>query len=147
VGVALAMHTRGRQTVTVLGDGDFAMGGNAIWSAVRHRIPLLFLVNNNHSYYNDELHQETVAKRRGREAANRWVGQRLADPEVNFAKLAEAQGAVGIGPVRTSDEIASAIERGVAVLKSGGVCVVDFHIAPGEERHAQAALGVRKTDQ
>jgi thiamine pyrophosphate-dependent acetolactate synthase large subunit-like protein len=147
VGVALALHARGRSTVAVLGDGDFAMGGNAIWSAVRHRIPLLFLVNNNRSYFNDELHQETVAKRRGREVANRWVGQRLSDPDVNFAKLAEAQGAVGIGPVRTSDEIASAIERGVAVLKSGGVSVIDFHITPGEERHAQAALGVRKTDQ
>jgi thiamine pyrophosphate-dependent acetolactate synthase large subunit-like protein len=147
VGVALALHTRGRQTVTVLGDGDFAMGGNALWSAVRHRIPILFLVNNNRSYFNDELHQETVAKRRGREAANRWVGQRLSDPDVNFAKLAEAQGAVGIGPVRSSGEIAAAIEKGVGVLNSGGVAVVDFHITPGEERHAQAALGVRKTDK
>ncbi|HXF55952.1 MAG TPA: thiamine pyrophosphate-dependent enzyme [Hyphomicrobiaceae bacterium] len=147
VGVALALHTRGRQTVSVLGDGDFAMGANALWSAVRHRIPILFLVNNNRSYYNDELHQETVAKRRGREAGNRWVGQRLSDPDVNFAKLAEAQGAIGIGPVQTAAEIAPAIEKGVEVLNSGGVAVVDFHITPGEERHAQAALGVRKTDQ
>jgi thiamine pyrophosphate-dependent acetolactate synthase large subunit-like protein len=147
VGVALALHTRGRQTVTVLGDGDFAMGGNALWSAVRHRIPILFLVNNNRSYFNDELHQETVAKRRGREAANRWVGQRLSDPDVDFAKLAEAQGAVGIGPVRSAEEIAPAIKRGVEVLNAGRVCVIDFHITPGEERHAQAALGVRETDQ
>ena len=147
VGVALAVHTRGRQTVAVLGDGDFAMGCNALWSAVRHKIPLLFLVNNNRSYFNDELHQETVAKRRGREAANRWVGQRLSDPDFSFAKMAEAQGAVGIGPVQSAGEIAAAIERGVSVLNAGGVAVIDFHITPGEERHAQAALGVRKTDK
>jgi thiamine pyrophosphate-dependent acetolactate synthase large subunit-like protein len=132
--------------VAVLGDGDFAMGGNALWSAVRHRIPLLIVVNNNRSYFNDELHQETVARRRGREPANRWVGQRLSDPDISFAKLAEAQGAVGIGPVKRSEEVAAAIERGVAVLKSGGVCVIDFHIEPSEERKAQASLGIRATD-
>ena len=111
VGAALALHTRGRLTVSVLGDGDFAMGLSAVWTAVRHRIPLLILVNNNRSYFNDELHQETVAARRGREPANRWIGQRLSDPEPDLAKLAEAQGAVGIGPVRRADEVEAAIVK------------------------------------
>ncbi|HEX5867076.1 MAG TPA: thiamine pyrophosphate-dependent enzyme [Beijerinckiaceae bacterium] len=145
VGAALALHTRGRLTVSVLGDGDFAMGLSAVWTAVRHRIPLLILVNNNRSYFNDELHQETVAARRGREPANRWIGQRLSDPEPDLAKLAEAQGAVGIGPVRRADEVEAAIVKGVAVLGAGGVCVVDLHVDPGAERHAAAALGQRPT--
>lgn len=145
VGAALAMHTRDRLTVSILGDGDFAMGASAIWTAVRHRIPLLVLINNNRSYFNDELHQETVARKRGREPANRWIGQRLSDPDPDLAKLVEAQGAVGIGPVRTPGEVDAAIQRGVEVLKSGGVCVIDFHIDPGEERHATAALGQRAT--
>jgi thiamine pyrophosphate-dependent acetolactate synthase large subunit-like protein len=145
VGAALALHTRGRLTVAVLGDGDFAMGLSAVWTAVRHRIPLLILVNNNRSYFNDELHQETVAARRGREPANRWIGQRLSDPEPDLAKLAEAQGAVGIGPVRRADEVEAALVKGVAVLGAGGVCVVDLHVDPGAERHAAAALGQRAT--
>lgn len=145
VGAALALHTRGRHTVSILGDGDFAMGASAIWTAVRHRIPLLVLINNNRSYFNDELHQETVARKRGREPANRWIGQRLSDPDPDLAKLVEAQGAVGIGPVRDAAEVDAAIEKGVAVLRSGGVCVIDFHIDPGEERHATAALGQRAT--
>src|SRR5262249_38796486 len=41
VGAALAPHTRGRDTVALLGDGDFCMGASAIWTAVRPRIPLL----------------------------------------------------------------------------------------------------------
>jgi len=57
----------GLYAVSVLGDGDFCMGATAIWTAVRHRIPLLILIDNNRSYFNDELHQDNVARRRGRE--------------------------------------------------------------------------------
>jgi thiamine pyrophosphate-dependent acetolactate synthase large subunit-like protein len=145
VGAALALHERDRYPIAMLGDGDFMMGVHALWTAVRHRIPLLILINNNRSYFNDELHQETVARTRGREPANRWIGQRLADPEPDIAKLAEAQGAVGIGPVRKAADVAAAIEKGVAVLKQGGVCVIDFHITPGEERQSGHALGHRPT--
>ena len=79
--------------ISMLGDGDFCMGATAIWTAVRHRIPLLVLVNNNRSYFNDELHQDTVARTRGREVKNRWIGLRMEDPAPDIAKLAEAQGA------------------------------------------------------
>jgi thiamine pyrophosphate-dependent acetolactate synthase large subunit-like protein len=144
VGIALAMHTRGRPTVAMIGDGDFIMGGTALWTAVRHRIPLLVLVNNNRSYFNDELHQETIAKRRERPVENRWIGQRLADPEVDLAKFAEMQGATGIGPVRATQDLKAAIDRGVAVLKSSGVCLIDLHIDPGSERSTHST-GQRAT--
>jgi thiamine pyrophosphate-dependent acetolactate synthase large subunit-like protein len=134
VGAALALHGLGRHPIAMLGDGDFCMGATAIWTAVRHRIPLLVLVNNNRSYFNDELHQDTVARTRGRNVANRWIGLRMEDPAPDIAKLAAAQGAVGVGPVRTADEVGAAISQGVAVLKSGGVCVIDFHVDPPPER-------------
>jgi thiamine pyrophosphate-dependent acetolactate synthase large subunit-like protein len=143
VGSALALQARGRHTVAMLGDGDFTMGASALWTAVRHRIPLLILINNNRSYFNDELHQETVAKRRGRNPKNRWIGQRLADPEPNLAKLAEAQGALGIGPVRSAKEVRAAIERGVATLKQGGVAVIDFHI---DAERVERTVGHRPTE-
>jgi thiamine pyrophosphate-dependent acetolactate synthase large subunit-like protein len=134
VGAALAVQAAGRHAISMLGDGDFCMGATAIWTAVRHRIPLLILINNNRSYFNDELHQETVAKRRGRDARNRWIGLRMEDPSPDIAKLAQAQGAVGIGPVTRPGEVAGAIAKGVSVLKSGGVCVIDFHIDPPPDR-------------
>ena len=134
VGAALALQGMGRHAVSMLGDGDFCMGVTAIWTAVRHRIPLLVLINNNRSYFNDELHQETVARTRGREAKNRWIGLRMEDPAPDIAKLAEAQGAVGIGPVKSAAELKAAISKGVSVLKSGGVCVIDFHVEPPAER-------------
>ena len=33
----------------------------------------------------------------------------------------------------------------LGVLASGGVCVIDFHITPGEERQAGASIGQRAT--
>jgi thiamine pyrophosphate-dependent acetolactate synthase large subunit-like protein len=145
VGAALALQSRGRHAIAMLGDGDFCMGATAIWTAARHRIPLLVLINNNRSYFNDELHQDTVARTRGREVKNRWIGLRMEDPSPDIAKLAEAQGAVGVGPVKTASEVQAAISKGVSVLKSGGVCVIDFHIDPPAERQAVDALGHRAT--
>ncbi len=92
VGAALGLQARGRYAVSMLGDGDFIMGAHALWTAVRHRIPLLILINNNRSYFNDELHQETVAHTRGREPKNRWIGQRLADPEPEHRQAGRGAG-------------------------------------------------------
>jgi thiamine pyrophosphate-dependent acetolactate synthase large subunit-like protein len=144
VGAAVGNAGTDLHTVAILGDGDFAMGGHAIWTAARHRIPLLVLINNNRSYFNDELHQETIAVRRARPPQNRWIGQRMTDPDLDFAKFVEAQGAVGIGPVKTPAELDAAIKRGVDILKKGGVCLIDVHIEPGEERGA-ASTGHRDT--
>jgi thiamine pyrophosphate-dependent acetolactate synthase large subunit-like protein len=147
VGSAVALQEMGRYAISMLGDGDFCMGATAIWSAAHHRIPLLVLVNNNRSYFNDELHQENVARTRGREVKNRWIGLRLEDPMPDIAKLAEAQGAVGIGPVTKAADVAPAIARGVDVLKKGGVCVIDLHVDPPSERQASHALGHRATGE
>ncbi len=38
------------------------MGNTAVWTAAHYRIPILFVVANNRSFYNDEVHQERVAR-------------------------------------------------------------------------------------
>jgi thiamine pyrophosphate-dependent acetolactate synthase large subunit-like protein len=58
----------------------------------------------------------------------------MEDPAPDIAKLAAAQGAAGVGPVTTAAEVRAAISKGVSVLKSGGVCVIDFHVDPPPER-------------
>ena len=79
VGSALALRDRdpGRLPLAILGDGDFLMGSTAIWTAAANASPLLVLVVNNRSYFNDELHQERVARERGRPPERRWIGQRM----------------------------------------------------------------------
>ena len=66
---------------------------------MHYKIPLLFVLANNRSFYNDELHQERMARARNRPVENKWIGQRMSDPEVDLAAMGRAQGAVGFGPV------------------------------------------------
>jgi thiamine pyrophosphate-dependent acetolactate synthase large subunit-like protein len=142
VGAALALRdtSSGRLPVAVLGDGDFLMGVTALWTAVRNEIPLLIIVANNRSFFNDELHQERVARQRGRAVENRWIGQAIAGPEIDLATMARGQGCTGIGPVKDPKELVAAIREGVAAVRAGKVCVVDVHVAAGYAADATAAI-------
>lgn len=137
VGGALALKDSDRIAVAVLGDGDFLMGVSAFWTAAHYELPLLVVVSNNRSYFNDEMHQETVAKDRGRDPANRWIGQRISDPDPDIAKFAEAQGLDGIGPVKTRPDLIGAIEKAVGIVRAGGACVVDVHVTPAPRQVAK----------
>jgi thiamine pyrophosphate-dependent acetolactate synthase large subunit-like protein len=130
VGAALAAKGSGRPVVAFLGDGDTLMSPAAIWTAAHHRIPLLFVVANNRSYYNDEEHQDRVARMRNRPPENRWIGQRIDDPPVNFAGLARDLGAEGFGPIADPDDLAEAYKGALAALREGGPALVDVHISP-----------------
>jgi thiamine pyrophosphate-dependent acetolactate synthase large subunit-like protein len=131
VGAALALRGSGRLPVGVLGDGDFLMGVTALWTAVHYRIPLLILVANNCSFYNDEIHQERMARLRRRPVENRWIGQRMTDPEVDLAGLARAQGCVGFGPIAEGPELERALREAIAAVDRGAVAVVDVRVEPG----------------
>lgn len=146
IGAALALRESGRLTVGILGDGDTLMGINAFWTAVRYQIPVLAIIANNRSYYNDELHQEGVALKRGRNTANRWIGQGIDHPAPDIAKIVEGQGALGIGPVTRVADLADAINRGVAAVRSGKACVIDVHIDPHHGRNLRESMQVRGTE-
>jgi thiamine pyrophosphate-dependent acetolactate synthase large subunit-like protein len=140
VGAALALRGGDRLPVAVLGDGDYLMGVQALWTAVRHRIPLLVVVANNRSYFNDELHQERVASTRGRDVRNRWIGQRIADPAPDLAAMARAQGLSGWGPITTEADLDQAFRAAVDAVRSGNCAVVDVVVDTGYD--ATMAAGV-----
>jgi thiamine pyrophosphate-dependent acetolactate synthase large subunit-like protein len=125
VGAALALRGGDRLPVAFLGDGDFMMGVSAIWTAAHYRIPLLIVVVNNQSFYHDEAHQKHVAQVRGRPTENKWIGMRMTDPEIDIAKIAEAQGALGIGPVTSADDLPAVFREAIAAVEAGRVVVID----------------------
>jgi thiamine pyrophosphate-dependent acetolactate synthase large subunit-like protein len=131
VGAALALKGSGRLPISIGGDGDFLMGVTAVWTAVHYKIPLLFVICNNRSFYNDELHQERMARMRNRPVENKWIGQRMSDPEVDLAAMARAQGAVGFGPITKPADLPAALEKAIAAVDAGGVAVVDVRVEPG----------------
>jgi thiamine pyrophosphate-dependent acetolactate synthase large subunit-like protein len=140
VGAALALKGSGRLPIAICGDGDFLMGVTAVWTAVHYRIPLLFVLANNRSFYNDELHQERMARARNRPVENKWIGQRMADPEVDLAAMGRAQGAVGFGPVTRPGDLAAALEQAIAAVDGGQVAVVDVRVEPGYTAVMTAAM-------
>ncbi|MGH8621148.1 MAG: thiamine pyrophosphate-dependent enzyme, partial [Burkholderiales bacterium] len=131
VGAALGLEGSGRLPIGVLGDGDFLMANTAVWTAAHYQIPCLMVVCNNRSFFNDELHQERVAKERSRPVENRWIGMRIGDPDIDIAAMARSQGAVGIGPVTTPGDLQPAIDKGIETVQKGGLCVIDARVLPG----------------
>jgi thiamine pyrophosphate-dependent acetolactate synthase large subunit-like protein len=140
VGAALALKGSGRLPVAICGDGDFCMGATALWTAVHYRIPLLVVVCNNRSFFNDELHQERVARLRNRPPENRWIGQRISDPDIDCAGLGRAQGAVGFDPVTKTTDLVPTFEKAIAAVEAGQVAVVDVRVEPGYSAVATAAM-------
>ena len=131
VGAALALKGSGRIPIGLVGDGDFLMGNTAVWTAARYQIPCLMIVCNNRSFYNDERHQGRIAVQRGRPEENRWIGQRIGDPDVDVAGMARSFGAVGIGPVTDPAALQPAVEEGIRTVQAGAPCVIDAHVLPG----------------
>jgi thiamine pyrophosphate-dependent acetolactate synthase large subunit-like protein len=140
VGTALALKGSGRLVIAVCGDGDFMMSNSALWTAVHYRIPLLFVIANNRSFFNDELHQERVARIRSRPVENRWIGQRISEPDIDFAALARSQGAQGFGPITRTGELMKTFEQAIAAVEHGAVAVVDVRVEPGYTAVVTAAM-------
>jgi thiamine pyrophosphate-dependent acetolactate synthase large subunit-like protein len=131
VGAALALRGTGRLAVGILGDGDFMMGVTAVWTACHYRIPVMLIISNNRSFFNDELHQERVAKERGRPVENRWIGQRISEPDIDVAAMARAQGAFALGPIVDLQALDQAVADGIGAVRAGKVCVIDVRVLPG----------------
>jgi thiamine pyrophosphate-dependent acetolactate synthase large subunit-like protein len=113
---------------------------------VHYKVPVLVVIANNQSFFNDELHQERVARMRGRPVENKYIGLRMSDPELDLAGLARNQGAQAIGPVRTASQLESALHKGIEAVKAGAVFVIDARVAP-EYARAQAGSLMRHIPQ
>jgi thiamine pyrophosphate-dependent acetolactate synthase large subunit-like protein len=128
VGAALALAGSGRLPVAVLGDGDLLMGAGALWTAAHYELPLLVVVANNNSFFNDEVHQERMARQRSRPVENRWIGQAIRDPEPDLAGLARSLGLTGYGPVRAAGELPAALSDAVRAARAGAAVLVDVRV-------------------
>jgi thiamine pyrophosphate-dependent acetolactate synthase large subunit-like protein len=113
IGAALALKGSGNVAVAIQSDGDMLMTSSALWTAAKHRIPLLMVMHNNQSYYNSEEHGIEVAKFRNRPVENAGIGTHVDDPAIDFATMAKSFGVHGEGPVVNPADLRPAIERGL----------------------------------
>ena len=117
LGIGLAYRGTDTVVVDVQPDGDLMYDPGALWTAARHRIPLLVVMYNNRAYYNDFEHQIRVARHRGTPIENARVGQEIDDPAPDFAGLAKSFGWYAEGPIVDPDEAGPAIRRALAHIK------------------------------
>ncbi len=117
MGAALAYRGTDRLCIDIQPDGDFLFTSGGLWTAAHHRIPLLIVMFNNRSYFNDEDHQILMAKARSRPVENAHIGLRIDDPPVDFAGLARSYGVHAEGPIEDPAALRPALERAVRHVK------------------------------
>jgi len=117
IGAALALKGTGKLAVDIQSDGDLLMTSSSLWTAAKHRIPLLIVMHNNQSFYNSEEHGIEVAKFRNRPVENAGIGTHVDDPAVDYAKLAQSFGVNAEGAVRNPADLRPALERGLKFIK------------------------------
>ena len=130
VGAALALEGSGRLPVAVLGDGDFLMGGTAVWTAAHYRLPLLIVVANNSFFYNDVVHAGT---HRGAAPA---AGPELLDRPGHYRPRSGSGGVrpfarlPGRWPGPRPAALPAALAAAVAGGRSGQCVLVDVRVRP-----------------
>jgi acetolactate synthase-1/2/3 large subunit len=130
LGAALANKRHGRFTVSFGGDGDFMFAPGTLWTAAHHRIPMLYIIQNNRAYHQELMYLTAMAARRSRGIENAHIGTTLTDPNIDFATVARGFGVHGEGPIADPKDLAPALTRAVAAVKAGQTAVVDVVTDP-----------------
>lgn len=108
-----------RQAWSLSGDGGFSMVMQDIVTLVQHKIPSIHIVFSNMMYGFIKREQEETNE-------HLFYGVDFEEP-VDFAKIAEAQGAVGY-TIKSIDEIDEIFEKAIENEKAGKVVVIDAKI-------------------
>ncbi|HEY2534866.1 MAG TPA: thiamine pyrophosphate-dependent enzyme [Xanthobacteraceae bacterium] len=134
IGAALANRDEGRFSVSIQSDGDLMYAPGALWTAARHKIPLLAVMHNNRGYHQEVMHVQRLANFRNR-VANIGddlapIGTSIMNPDIEYHKLAESVGWWARGPIKDPAELGPAIKEAVAVVKSGQPALVNVWTQP-----------------
>jgi thiamine pyrophosphate-dependent acetolactate synthase large subunit-like protein len=117
-----------RQVVSIQGDGGFLFGqSETLWSVARYEAPMLIVIMNNR-LYNESRDRNMLNGGPLYEAGKDFNGY-LGDPNVEFAKIAEAYGLKG-EKVKNASDLAPALQRCLRSMRDGKAVVLDIDIAP-----------------
>jgi thiamine pyrophosphate-dependent acetolactate synthase large subunit-like protein len=130
IGAALAHRAEGRLVVNIQSDGDLMYAPGALWTAVHHKIPLLTVMHNNRAYHQEVMHVQRVGNWRNRGVDRAHIGTTIADPFIDYARLAQSLGMLGIGPIEDPKDLAPALKRAVQVVKAGEPVLIDVVSEP-----------------
>ena len=130
VGAALANKKYGRFSVSIQTDGDLNYAPGVLWTAAHHRIPLLTIMHNNRGYHQEVMFIEQAASIRNRGADRAHIGTKLWDPDINYAKMAQAYGMEGFGPITDPKDLAPAFRKAIELVRKGEPAMIDVVTQP-----------------
>jgi acetolactate synthase I/II/III large subunit len=134
VGGALANRDEGRFSVSIQSDGDLMYAPGALWTAARHKIPLLAVMHNNRGYHQELMHVQRLANFRDRNpnTGNDLgpIGTSIMNPDIEYHKLAESMGWWAKGPIKDPADLGPAIKEAVAVVRSGQPALLNVWTQP-----------------
>lgn len=123
VGVKLALPDR--PVVALIGDGSAMYTNQALWTAARERLAVVFVIFNNRSY---RILKQRVHALKGFAAQDDvYVGMDLENPLIDFVGLAKSLG-VGGERVEKCRDVGPALTRGLA---AGSPYLLDVQLDPG----------------
>jgi benzoylformate decarboxylase len=122
LGVKLALPDR--PVVALVGDGSSMYTNQALWTAARESLAVVYVIFNNTSYR--ILKQRTKALKGFSAEDDRYVAMDLDRPEIDFVGLARSLGVPGTKVEKASD-VGQAVSRALA---SRGPHLVDVRIDP-----------------
>jgi benzoylformate decarboxylase len=108
IGVGLAFPER--RIVCTLGDGSLMYCPQALYTAARQRLPILYIVMNNGGYA--IIKSGTRAQKQRAYETDTYIGMDITDPEVDFVSLARG---LGLGSTTASDpaELDTAVKTAI----------------------------------
>jgi acetolactate synthase I/II/III large subunit len=134
VGAALANRDLGRFSVSIQSDGDLMYAPGVLWTAAKHKIPLLAVMHNNRGYHQEVMHVQRLSNFRNRVASLGGdmgpIGTSIENPDIEYHKLAESMGWWAKGPIKDPAQLGPAIREAVAVVKSGQPALVNVWTQP-----------------
>jgi thiamine pyrophosphate-dependent acetolactate synthase large subunit-like protein len=130
VGAALANRKHGRLSINIQTDGDLNYAPGVLWTACHHKIPLLTVMHNNRAYHQEVMFVQQMASERNRGADRAHIGTTLREPSIDYAKMAQAYGMYGEGPIEHPKDLAPAITRALDRVKNGEPALLDVITQP-----------------
>jgi acetolactate synthase I/II/III large subunit len=134
IGAALANRDLGRFSVSIQSDGDLMYAPGVLWTAARHKIPLLAVMHNNRGYHQEVMHVQRLSNFRSRVASLGKdmgpIGTSIENPDIEYHKLAESMGWWAKGPIKDPALLGPAIKEAVAVVKSGQPALLNVWTQP-----------------
>jgi acetolactate synthase-1/2/3 large subunit len=131
IGAALANKKHGRLSINLQNDGDMMFLPNTLWTAAHHKIPMLTVMHNNRAYNQEVMWVARTAAERNRDVTKCRIGNEIANPNIDFAKLAQSMGWYAEGPIENPRDLGPAIKRALAVVERGEPALLDTITQPG----------------